>query len=560
MTTSRPTRRSGVAVLRNIGAGGRPALLLALGLAFAGCTPEAPPPHADLLITGGLVYQGRDQALVAADVAVVADRIVAVGDVSHWSATERVTVEGLVIAPGFIDLHSHAVRLDVRRSGLEIWPQAENVVRQGVTTLIGGPDGGSPLPVAAVLARLADKGTSVNFGTFVGQGSVRREVIGLTDRPAQPDDIEAMQAVVHRAMREGAYGLSSGLIYAPGRFATTAEVAALATAAAEHDGIYISHIRNESSGLTASIDEALTIGEQAGIPVQITHLKAMGVANWGTAEAILARLEAARSAGLDVTADVYPYAASSTGLTAMFPGWALSGNLAERNARLDDPATRSRIRDHVADVMRRQRTGDDPARVQLAFCRFDTGLNGLNLAELLARDGTEVSIEAAAELVLTLQRRGGCTAVYHAMSEDDVATLLLAPHSMVASDGGVVEPGFEMPHPRNYGAFARVLARYVREGGRLSLPEALWKMAEFPAERIGLTERGRIAPGCIADLVAFDRERIVDRATFAEPNQYAEGVTHVWVAGVAVLENGAITGARPGRMLRSTDPSSGACR
>ena len=291
---------------------------LALCGLLAGCA--ATPPNADLLITGGSVYQGRNHPLASLDVAVTADRIVAVGDLSHWRATRRVAIDGLVLAPGFIDLHSHAVRLDIRRSGLDIWPDAENVVRQGVTTLIGGPDGGSPLPVSLVLSRLATKGTAVNFGMFVGQGSVRREVIGLDDRPATAAEIVAMQNVVTRAMHEGAFGLSSGLIYAPGRFATTAEVAALANAAGAEGGIYISHVRNESTGLMDSLDEALTIGRDGRLPVQITHLKAMGVANWGKADVILAKLDEGRAAGLDVTADVYPYAASSTGLTAMFPG------------------------------------------------------------------------------------------------------------------------------------------------------------------------------------------------------------------------------------------------
>ncbi len=520
---------------------------------LSACTsaPEVAP--VDVILVGGDVYRGPDQPLRRTDIAVRGDRIVAVGDSSNWVSARRFDVTGLIVAPGFVDLHSHAIRLDVRRSGLLQWPGAENLVRQGVTTVIGGPDGTSPLPVARTLERVARVKPAVNYGTFVGQGSIRREVIGAADRAASANELIAMRALVRRAAADGAFGLSSGLIYPPGRFASTAEIAEIAGELSPSNGIYISHIRNESDKLLDSIDEALEIGRLAGVPVQITHIKAMGVANWGRADRVLKKLEQARGEGLDVTADVYPYAASSTGLTAMFPGWSLAGDMAERQRMLADPTLRRRVIEHVATVMRTQRTGDDPARVQLAFCRFDTGLNGQNLAEVLSALGRTVTVDNAAKLVVDLQSQGGCTAVYHAMSERDVADFIADPRTMVASDGGVIVPGHEMPHPRNYGAFARVIAEYVNGRRLLTLPEAIYKLAEFPAARIGLADRGKLGIGCVADIVAFDPQAFRDRATFTQPNQFATGMSLVMVAGDTVLEDGTLTDARPGRIVRSTD-------
>lgn len=518
------------------------------------CANQASSPSFDILLRDVQTFDGLGNAPTIQDIGIRGEHIAALGDLSHAGAAR--IIEGqrvLSVSPGFIDLHSHAVRLDVRRSGLYQWPDAENLIRQGVTSIIGGPDGGSPLPIASTLDRLARKPASVNYGTFVGQGSVRRQVVGLNDRPASDAEIDRMQGVVRESMRAGAFGLSSGLIYPPGSFADSAEIAALARAAGEFDGIYISHIRSEGSRVLESISEAINIGQRANVPVQITHIKVMGVPNWGMATRILETMDGAREAGLDVSADQYPYDASSTGLTAVFPRWSLDGTMPTRNARLDDPETRQKIHTAILENLRLQRGGDDPARVRLAFCRFDESLNGKTLSDVLRDRQLSIDLDTAANLIIELQRRGGCTAVYHAMNEDDVRTLMRHPAVMIASDGGVTKPGVEMPHPRNNGAFMRVLQLYARDLGVLTLPQAIYKMSGLPASRLGITDRGVIRVGAKADLAVFKIDELAATATFTEPHNYAQGMHYVLVNGQLALDQMLMTGRRTGQILRSGD-------
>lgn len=533
-----------------------------------GCAPEPPaesPPAAQepaqpltVVFQGGLLYSGDDQPPVRADVGLQEDRIAAIGDLSEVPAQLRLDVTGLAVAPGFVDMHSHALRNSPDRSGIYRWPDAENLIRQGVTSIIGGPDGTSPLPIADDLAALDAAPASVNFGTFVGQSSIRERVVGREDRPATPEEIEAMRDEVAVAMRAGAFGLSTGLIYAPGSFASTEEIIELAQVAAEYGGIYITHMRNEAGGVFDSIAETIRIGEEGGLPVQITHHKVIGAAMWGRSVDTLALVDAAIARGIDVTLDQYPYTASSTGLTAVFPRWSLSGDAAARRARMDDPGERTRMRQAIMELLANERGDDDPpADTVLADCSWDPDLNGLNLAQVLERRSRTVTLGNAAELVIELQYAGGCSVVYHTMSEDDVERIMRYPGTMVASDGGIMIPGEGVPHPRNYGAFARVLGEYARERGVLPLHTAIHKMTRLPAARIGLADRGRLAVGAVADIVAFDADAVVDRATFADPHRYAEGVHHVFVAGRAVLLGGRMTGERPGRVLRSTAASAG---
>jgi len=360
-----------------------------------------------------------------------------------------------------------------------------------------------------------------------------------------------MREVVAEAMEQGAFGLSSGLIYAPGRFATTEEVIELGKVAARYDGIYISHMRNEGRDVRDSIRELIRISEEAGLPAQITHHKVMGRPMWGSAAKSLALVDKAVGQGLDITSDQYPYAAGSTGLTGMFPGWALAGDEATRLERLRAPEQRALIRNEIMINMREDRVGDDPSRVAIANCKWDTSLNGSNLAAILEMKGREVSVRNAAELAIEMQEAGGCSAVYHAMDPQDVEAIMRHPRTMIASDGGVEAPSDRVPHPRNYGAFARVLGEYVREQGVLRLHTALHKMSMMPAERLGLADRGRIVEGAIADIAIFDPLEIEDKATFSEPHQYAVGMHYVLVGGELVLGDGEMTGRRPGRVIRA---------
>ena len=499
-----------------------------------------------------MLFGGENLPPIHADLGVRGDRVAAIGDLSEVPAELRLDATGLAVAPGFVDIHSHALRSNPERSGIYRWPDAENLIRQGVTSVIGGPDGTSPLPIADDLEALEATPASVNFGTFVGQGSIRARVVGREDRTATAQEMEAMRDEVAAAMRAGAFGLSSGLIYAPGGFASTEEIIELARVVAGYGGIYITHIRNEAGGVFDGVAETIRIGEEGGLPVQLTHHKVMGGPMWGRSVDTLALVDAAIARGIDVSLDQYPYTASSTGLTAMFPRWSLSGDTAARRERMDDPGQRSRLREAIVASLVNERGGDDPlSDTVLAECSWAPDLNGLSLAQVLERRSRAVTLAEAGELVMELQYSGGCSVVYHAMSEDDVVRIMRHPGTMVASDGGIVVPGADSPHPRNYGAFARVLGEYVRERGVLPLHSAINKMTRLPADRIGLADRGRLAVDAVADIVAFDPEAIADRATFEDPHRYAEGVHHVFVAGQAVLLDGRMTGARPGRVLRS---------
>lgn len=529
-------------------------LIAALALLLAGCggdsdTVESHSPIT--LLKGGTVYSGDNVEPVVADVWLQEDRIVGIGAAGDLEADRVIDVTGLAVAPGFIDLHSHAVRESPDRSGLYRWPDAENLLRQGVTTVIGGPDGWSPLPLEDSFAKFAENGAAVNYGSMVGHGAIRTKVMGLGDRAPSADELQRMRDEVDLAMRQGAFGLSSGLVYIPGSFADTDEVVALAEVAARHGGIYISHMRNEALQVLDAVNELIAVAEAAGLPGQITHAKAMGTSMQGRSKDLLALVDAAVARGVDITLDQYPYPAGSTGLTVQFPRWSRDGGDQKLAERLANPEMRARIHDTLVYELTEVRGRNDPANVQLAYCSFDHSLDGLNLAELLRYKDREVTIANAATLIIELQEAGGCQAIYHAMHPEDVLTILQHPRTMIAADGGIEVPGNGHPHPRNYGTYARVLGHYVRELGALPLYTAVHKMTRMPAERIGLADRGRIEVGAAADIVVFDPDAVIDRATFAKPHQYAKGTHHVFVSGEAVLLDEQPTGARPGRILRS---------
>jgi dihydroorotase/N-acyl-D-amino-acid deacylase len=507
----------------------------------------------DAILEGGTVYSGDGGEGVAADLAISGDRIAAVGDLSAAAARIRLDVSGLAVTPGFIDIHSHAVRDTVEESGIFRWPDAESYIRQGVTTAIGGPDGGSWYPVEELLTMLEEKPASINFGTFVGHNTVRKLAMGRADRAPTVDEMQAMKDMVRQAMLDGAYGLSSGLKYIPGAYSETGEVIELARVAGESGGIYITHMREEGVGLLESVQETIRIAEEAGLPGQITHHKAMGAKMWGKSVDSLALVNAANERGLDISSDQYPYAASSTGIDVLFPAWSLAGDRETRLARLRDEETRARIKSGIIENLKYDRGGNDVSRVAIASCQWDPSLNGKNLAEILGERGLEANMENAAELVMEIGEKGGCKAVYHAMSEEDVDNIMRHPKTMIASDGGIFMPTEDVPHPRYYGTFARVLGLYVRERGVLDFSTAIMKMTRMPADRIGLSDRGRIEAGAVADIAVLDPEVVADRATFDQPHQFSVGFRHVIVNGVPVLLNGEMTGARPGRVLRSTD-------
>ncbi|MFQ5571089.1 MAG: amidohydrolase family protein [Rhodothermales bacterium] len=520
-------------------------------LSSAPVAAQVPDSVFTVILEGGTVYDGQGGDPVVTDVGLLGNRIAAIGDLSDRRASLRLDVHGLAVVPGFIDIHSHAARTTPEASGLFRHPLAENYIRQGVTTAIGGQDGSSAYPVGDFLARLEATPPAINFGMFVGHGTIRGRVMGLVNRKPTDPELERMQGMVAAAMQDGAFGLSSGLEYTPGTFATTEELVALAQAMAPYGGVYISHIRDEGGKLLESVAEVIRVGEEGGVPAQVTHHKVIGPSRWGNAEASLRLVDEARARGVDVTSDQYPYTASSTGLTILFPGWSKEGGQQALVERLQDAPTRARIHHAIVEHINAER-GGDPATIVTANCSWNAALNGKSLADILAEQHRPVHVEEAAQLAMELQEKGGCQGVFHSMSEEDVRRIMQHPWTMIASDGGIPTPDRGVPHPRNYGTFARVLGHYVRQQGILSFSEAVRKMTRLPAQRLGLSDRGELRVGAMADVAVLDAGVVVDRATFGAPHQYAEGVVHVFVNGQAVLLDGRLTGTRPGRVLRST--------
>lgn len=519
-------------------------MTMAAALGLAAAVPAAAQERYDVLIRGGRVVDGTGNPWYRADVGVRGDRIARVGRLDGAAADRVIDASGLVVAPGFIDPHTHALR------GIFDVPTADSALLQGVTTLTEGNDGGSPFPLDEHFDEIMETRISANWGVFVGQGTLRGMVIGEDDRPATADEMERMKGMVRRAMEQGALGISTGLFYVPGSFTSTEEVIELSRVAAEYGGIYISHIRDEAARLAESVNETIRIGEEAGLPVQITHHKVIGVRNWGAAADSLRLVDEARARGVDVTIDQYPYTASQTGIAALIPQWAQEGGDQRMIGRIDSPEVRAAIKEEVVAKILYDRGGGHPENVFISRNSWDPDMAGKNLAELTVEAGMEPTPENAAEVVFDIIRGGGATAVYHAIGPDDVDLIMRHPATAVGSDGPLGIFGRGAPHPRQYGAFARVLGVYVRERGVLTLEEAVRKMSSQTARRLGIHDRGLLTDGYYADIAVFDADEIIDLATFEDPHQYAAGMKHVLVNGELVVEDGEHTGRRPGRIIR----------
>lgn len=513
------------------------ALLLAT-LVAAACTRA---PAYDLLLAGGTVVDGTGEPARRADVAIVGDRIVAVDSaISVGRARRTVDVSGLVVAPGFWDNHSHLVTLDEH-------PLAENFVRQGITTILASLHSqDEPFPLDAYRARVQ---MAPNVGLFAGHTWIRRRVMGLANRAPTDAELSWMRALVDSAMAQGALGLSTGLEYVPATYAGTDELVTLAEVAARYHGRYVTHLRDEGPGVTASIAEALEIGRRAQLPVQINHLKVTGAEQWGWSERILALLDSASRAGTRVAFDLYPYTAYSTYSDLMFPAWALADGPSVFARRVADPATHARLVREMRALFPKQ-TGPGPETIQFREVASDSSLAGSTLADYLDARGQPRTISAAVDALIELQLKGGSIGIFHGMDERDVVRFLQHPGAMIETDGDLVTPGVGFPHPRSYGSFPRVLARYVREQHVLTLEEAVHRMTGVAAEWLGDSLRGTVGVGKVADLVVFDPDAIEDRATYVDPHHYAVGVRDVIVSGTFVLENGSMTGARPGHFLQ----------
>ncbi|HYO81355.1 MAG TPA: D-aminoacylase [Bryobacteraceae bacterium] len=509
--------------------------MIAVLLAAAVLSGQAP--QFDVLITGARVVDGSGGPWYVADVGVRGDVIVSVGRLRGASASLTLPGRGLVLSPGFIDPHTHS------QNNLLSNPLAENFVRQGVTTIIDGNDGISAYPVGAFLATLRGIKLGVNVATFIGHGKIREAVLGLENRKPTANELTRMRQLTSEAMLEGAVGLSTGLFYVPGNYATTEEVISLARVAGELGGLHISHIRDEGDRVVESVREAIRIGEEGDLPTQITHHKANGYKNWGKTKDTLQLVDEARQRGVDVTLDVYPYTAGFGPSTSLFPQWALEGGQKSLVTRLADKDTRLRVKQGVANILREYRR---PHEVVMARCPQEPELEGKTLAQVTESGGAAPTVENAAETALRIQEKGGCWDIWYMMEESDVERVLRRPETMIGSDGA---PGDYILHPRSYGTFVRILGTFVRDRKVLTLEEAVRRMSALPANRFGFRDRGLIRPGMKADLVLFNPVTVADKSTYERPKQHPEGVSHVLVNGRLVIRDGIPTNERPGVVL-----------
>lgn len=513
----------------------------------------------DVILRGGMIYDGLGSPPIRADVGIRKDTIAAIGDLSAAQAREVIPVQGLAVAPGFINMLSWADGT-LLKDGRSL-----SDIKQGVTLEVFG-EGISPGPrkrsrksklwttLGGYFDHLEKQGVSTNFASFVGATSVRTYVMGEVNRQPTDEELGQMKRLVRQAMREGALGVGSSLIYAPATFATTQELTELCKVAAEYKGMYITHMRSESDHLLEAMNETIRIARDAGVPAEIYHFKINQARNWSKIETALAKVDSARKAGIRLTANMYPYIASATGLKERIPTWAQEGTGAEMRKRFVDPAIRKRI---LHDMERGFPTrNSDPENVVILGFKKDS-LNALYKGRRLnevARLHGKSSDETVLDLVVA--DKTSVPALYFLMSEENMQRMLKQPYVSIGSDAGslaTTEDFLDLgAHPRAYGTFARVLGKYTREEKLFTLEESIRKMTSLPASNLGLKQRGALKPGYYADVVVFDPATIRDRATFEEPHQYAEGVVHVLVNGVSVIREGEHTGAKPGRSVRGS--------
>ncbi len=499
----------------------------------------AEPIDADVVLRGGTLHDGAGGKPMVADLAIKGDRIVAIGPFETGKVGLELDCRGLVVAPGFIDLHNHSDSQVVDR----LTRANVNFVMQGCTTVVTGNCGSGPIEVAAYYDKIDAGGAGTNVAHLVPQGNLRETVVGNAQRAATSDEISKMQELARRGMRDGAWGMSTGLIYVPSSFADTAELIEIAKVVGEEGGLYASHIRNEGPGLLAAVDEALKIGREGQIPVHISHFKSSGRDAWGLVHRAVKQIEEAQQAGQTVTADQYPYVASSTSLEAtVIPAWARAGGHKELVARLDDPDQTVRLRDAIADAVQRC---DDGERIKIARYAPKPHWAGKSIAEIARIEQAE-----PVEIVIQITRGGGAAIVNFSMSEEDVRYVMTVPWVATASDGRAYLPGGDRPHPRSYGTFSRKIGYYSLHEKSIDLPAAIRSATGLPADILHLPERGYLRVGFFADLAVFDPQQFGDEATFDDPHRYSRGLKYVFVNGQPAVWNGSAVGAMAGRALR----------
>ena len=528
--------------------------ILALSiLTLAAANVVAQGNQVDLLIQNARIIDGTGSPWFRSDVAINDGRIVDVGVDLKFDASQTIDAAGRVVAPGFIDVHTHVESSD-SRDGLQRLPRADNYLLDGVTTIVTGNCGGSEIDIEAWNRSLV--GLGINVATLVGHNSVRKSVMGLEDRAPTAQELEQMRSLVDQAMQDGAVGFSTGLLYVPGTYATTEEVISLAEVASRHGGVYASHIRDQGERLHESIDEAVRVGREANMPVQISHFKIKGPARWGSIGDAIELVESYRREGVDVVIDAYPYDRASSNLGINLPRWAVSGGAEEIAARIRDDDTHARLVGEMKSML------DDGGYPDYSFAtvaqyRPEPSYIGRTISEinrLVERPGTtDAEIETVLDMMVEGGEAGsiyGASMIYHYMSLDDVDTIFRYPNAAVASDGTIMAYGRGQPHPRSYGTNARVLGDFVRERQVLTLEDAIRRMTSLPARTFSFHDRGIVRPGFAADLVLFDPEIVADKATFEDPHQYSVGFDYVIVNGVAVVAEGEMTDERSGQFVK----------
>lgn len=497
----------------------------------------------DILIRNARVIDGTGNAWFRADIGIKDGKFARVGNLAKATATRTIDARERVASPGFIDVHTHVEGV------VEKIPGGDNYVMDGVTTVVTGNCGGSEADLGAFYGRLEKLGLGLNLASLIGHNTVRRQVMGTANRLATPEEIARMQDLVRRNMRDGAVGLSTGLIYIPGTYSNTDEVVALAKAAAESGGVYASHMRDEGSKVLDAIAEAVRVGRETGLRVELSHFKIDNRKLWGSSGKSIELVERSRREGIDVVVDQYPYDRSSTNLGITLPDWALADGREKIKERLADPPTRARIAREMERKLKELGHKDYSYAVVASF-EPDRSYDGKSISEINRLKGRRKGVRQEIQTILEIQELGGAQMVYHSMGEKDVDRIMRYANTGVASDGGIREFGVGMPHPRAYGTNARVLAEYVRNRNVITLEDAIRKMTSLPARTFGFADRGLLREGYAADLVLFDPARIQDKATFQKPHQYTEGFDVVLVNGQPVVEDGKLTGARTGKVLR----------
>jgi N-acyl-D-amino-acid deacylase len=498
---------------------------------------------ADYIIRNGKLIDGTGNQWQYKDIAIRGNQIIAVGNLKNWKATREIDAKGLIVAPGFIDVHGHLEGGETRN------PLASNFLYDGVTTVVTGNCGGSADNLNTYFNQLDSIGMSINIASLIGHNTIRKQVMGTANRHATESELQQMEKIAAQAMKDGAVGMSTGLIYIPGTYAPTEEVVRIAKVVAANGGVYASHIRNEENQVVDAVNEAIHIGRAANIPVEISHFKISGQNNWGRSKETIPLVVNARKEGIDVTIDQYPYTASSTQLSVLLPDWVLSDGQDSIFARLKTPSIRKKVANEIIGILKERGIKHFTYAV-VANYKADSSYNGKDIEAINLLRGNKHKPLDEAETIIQMMEQGGAQMIYHGMNESDVKAIMQYPFNMFASDAGIAMKGYGKPHPRAYGTNSRVLGRYVRELGVLSLEEAIRRMTSLPASKFNIENRGIIKEGFIADIVVFDADEVSDMATFADSHQYAKGFKYIWVNGALSIDQSVQVPIRKGISIR----------